>query len=323
MQIQANSKLLILTENPAGFRGFFERLYRRIARPCKTALFHLWPAPRFLPYGGPGAVVASLLRGLGLRGVTYSLNRKVAADTVCVLANADALRFAIQGKERGFFKKIIAGPNVVHNPSSANGLICHPAIDAIIVPSQWNRDWWTSLAPELAPKMHPWPGGVSTSIPSSSRTGGAIVYVKNPCPFLAKIVATATSAGLNPQVFRYGTFTHNAYLAALKTARLVIYCSQTESQGIALSEAWMADVPTLVWNPGFFEIGEYSWKDAAMSAPYLSREAGTFFSNESEYAATLAAYLAQPSQYNPRAYCVKNLSDEATTDRYLSIAGLK
>lgn len=317
-----NIQLLIYTQNPSFF-GFFSRVRASIMRAAKTALFALWRTPRFLPYGGPDAVATSLLRGLAAHGIFYSLNKNVSADIVSVLASPAALRFAIEGKGQGRFKKIIAGPNIVHNPTSEQELIRHPAIDAIIVPSEWNKDWWLSIAPELAPRIHAWPAGVSKNIPTSSKTGRVVVYLKNQCPFLDTIVSQVSRVGLTPRIMRYGTFTHKEFLHELSDARVVIYLSHSESQGIALSEAWMADVPTLVWNPGFFDINGYSWKDSKMSAPYATAETGEFFASEAEFVTALAKYMGNPAQYSPRAYCAQHLSDEASASRYLTIAGLR
>jgi hypothetical protein len=319
MQMQHQAKLLILTENPVGLRAFFRRLYHRAARLIKKVLFQFYRAPRLLPYGGPDAVAASLYRGLTLQGVDYSVNQRATADTVCVLADPEALRYAIRAKEAGVFKKVVAGPNVVHNPNSEAALIRHPSIDAIVVPSQWNKDWWVSMAPELAPRLHPWPAGVSEEIRPSSHVGGAIVYVKSECGMTNALIAHLEAAGLPTRVLRYGTFTHEEYLESLRTARILIYLSQAESQGVALSEAWMADVPTLVWNPGFFSINGFEWRDPALSAPYLTPDCGAFFTNTGEFSAELQKFLAAPSLYAPRNYCARSLSDAASAARYLSI----
>ncbi len=319
MQMPSHSKLLILTENPAGIRALFRRVYHRATRLAKKVLFHLYRAPRLLPYGGPDAVAASLYRGLKLQGVAFSVNQRAGADTVCVLADPDALRFAIRAKELGVFKKIIAGPNVVHNPNSEGGLIRHSAIDAIVVPSQWNKDWWVSMAPEMALRLHPWPAGVSEDIRPSSHVGGAIVYVKNECGMTNALIAQLEAAGLPTRVLRYGTFTHEEYLESLRSARILVYLSQSESQGVALSEAWMADVPTLVWNPGFFSINGFEWRDPALSAPYLTSSCGAFFTNTDEFSAELQKFLTTPSLYAPRNYCVSSLSDSASAQRYLAI----
>jgi hypothetical protein len=315
------SKLILLTENPVGLRAFFRRLYRHTARLLKAVLFRLHRTPRFLPYGGPDAVIASLSRGLGLQGVPFSLNQLSDAETICVLADPEALRFAIRAKERGRIKKIIAGPNVVHNPKSEQSLIQHPAIDAIVVPSAWNKAWWISMAPALEPRLHAWPAGVSDEIRPSDRTGGAIVYSKSECGLTSTIIAQLEAAGLPTRVLRYGTFTREEYLEQLRTARVLVYLSQAESQGIALSEAWMADVPTLVWNPGFFDINGFTWRDPMLSAPYLTAACGSFFTDAEQFQSALQGILTGAAAARPREYCMKNLSDTATTQQYLSIVG--
>ena len=52
---------------------------------------------------------------------------------------------------------------------------------------------------------------------------------------------------------------------------LAVFLSSSESQGIALAEAWSMNVPTFVWNPKPKELnGRYF--PSVDSAPYLTPE---------------------------------------------------
>jgi hypothetical protein len=48
-----------------------------------------------------------------------------------------------------------------------------------------------------------------------------------------------------------------------------IYLQTTETQGMALQEARMMNVPTFVWNRGYFKNKYLFWADSKISAPYL------------------------------------------------------
>ncbi len=321
MDTDKDLKLLLLTELPYPLQGQFSRLWRSAAKTGKKALFTLTRHPRFLPVGGPAAVAESLKRGLKELQTPYLFNdRAVQNEVVCVLSDPAALRYAIEQKKKGGVRAVVAGPNVVHNPASEDSLIQDPAIDRILVPSAWTKDWWVSQAPPLADRLCVWGAGVSTKIPGSSHTGGAILFIKDEVPGLVRhITEQLKQVAIPVTVLRYGTFWRSEYLKALTTAKCMIYLSHTESQGIALAEAWMADVPTFVWNPGFFEIGGFSWKDSMMSAPYLKPECGTFFKDEGEFDRGISRYLQPDGSFSPRALAQVRFSDRASAEQYLKI----
>jgi glycosyltransferase involved in cell wall biosynthesis len=82
----------------------------------------------------------------------------------------------------------------------------------------------------------------------------------------------------------------------------LVYIGKSESQGIALLEAWAMNVPTFVYkanNPisitsehGTLILGP----DQYSAAPYLTDERGLFWSNVSE----LGSYLKDINHFSPR-----------------------
>jgi hypothetical protein len=54
----------------------------------------------------------------------------------------------------------------------------------------------------------------------------------------------------------------------------MIYFSSTESQGIAMQEAWSYDVPTLVYSQPYYFIKNKRFN--ASSSPYLTKYCGFF-----------------------------------------------
>jgi hypothetical protein len=315
--------IVILTELPPSLRPWTDRLRKTCTVFLKKILFALTKAPRFMPFGGPPAVSDSLLRGFDILQVPYSYNvDDPRAEIICVLSDPAALRYAIKRKEHSSAKVIIAGPNIVHNPDTDNKLIQHPLIDRIILPSLWTRDWWISFSRDLKDRIQLWPAGVSSTIQASSHTGAPLVFIKNEEVALVEHIRNVFKKnGVPIKVLRYGTFTRSEYLQALREAKCMVYLSHTESQGIALAEAWMADVPTFVWNPGFFKIGGFSWKDERMSAPYLTPQCGTFFKDAMEFDRGIGTYLAASTPFSPRTYAMEYLSDEVSARRYLEIIG--
>ncbi|MCL5774870.1 MAG: hypothetical protein M1333_01505, partial [Patescibacteria group bacterium] len=113
-------------------------------------------------FGGPAVVFRSLKEGLKELGIGYVVNQPLLApiDVACVLSGVSVLKWAIRQKKAGKIKKILAGPNIVISPSDFGGILKHPAIDKIIVPSEWVRSFYVQAAPELADKVEIWAAGV-------------------------------------------------------------------------------------------------------------------------------------------------------------------
>jgi len=99
----------------------------------------------------------------------------------------------------------------------------------------------------------------------------------------------------------------------------MIYLVESESQGLALAEAWLRNVPTFVWNRGYWQYGNYSWRDDKISAPYLTDECGLFFRDYNDFKEKLPLFLTKLSQFQPRKYALNNFIDVITTRKYLEI----
>ena len=245
----------ILTAPPRTILTLPRAWGRAMKNLIKRVLFALTRKPRFLPYGGPQSVIASLGRGLKELNAPYRLNpfKSKVSETVGVVAGLDALRWAIRQKEKGKIKTIVAGPNIVTTPTDYNRIIKNPLIDRVVVPSQWNKDWWASYDQYFAGHATSWPAGVKDRGDLRNLNGNCLIYIKNASEQVYEPIIKALWEDKIPlKIMHYGRFTPAEYERALKKAKFMIYLSHSESQGMALHEAWMANIPTLIWSPGFF-----------------------------------------------------------------------
>ena len=96
----------------------------------------------------------------------------------------------------------------------------------------------------------------------------------------------------------------------------IIYLQASESQGLALQEAWSYNVPTLVYQNEKMVYKGYTIEAEKLSAPYLTNEAGQFFTldNLKEILSNLNL-----NNFDPKRYCEDNLSDKKSTQKYLAI----
>lgn len=262
---------------------------------------------------GPDAVRESLVRGFTELGIDYRLNESPLEKTALVLSGVDALREAIEAKRKDLVTLLIAGPNITISPKDHGNLMCHDSIDIVLVPSDWTRDYWANEAPAIAPKIKVWPAGVKIRS-ASTRDGLPIIYNKLTDTALLEAVKVHTG---NCRVFSYGKFKQQDYLDALMDAPYLVYLANSESQGLALQEAWSHNVPTLVNNSTKWKYGDLSWSARQINCPYLTDELGEIFDNPRD----IPILIERIASLEPKVYCDEKLSDRASAKKILEIIG--
>jgi hypothetical protein len=152
---------------------------------------------------------------------------------------------------------------------------------------------------------------------ATDKTGKVLILKKNiPEEIFQKIIFALNRTNTRYEILKYGNFSHDEYLNKLRTALLMIYLQTSESQGLALQEAWSYNVPTLVWQNTDWIYGKYTWTDSKISAPYLTDDCGLFFTvNNFEEVYT----KIRAGQINPQNYCREHLSDKKSAQLFLDI----
>lgn len=295
---------------------------------------------------GPEGVLLSLKRGLDELGVLYKINSKPKiGDTVTVLSNIAALRYAIDQKKKGNISQLVAGPNLVVMPDEYNKILASTEIDKILTVSPWVQDLYNQVLPEVIPNLYVWPAGVQ--IPeifrdpkikiytagkshTSKKQLSCIVFKKNvPETVYKKVIQTLNIKDIPYIIFEYGKFKQQEYFTALEKNDIMIYLQEFESQGIALQEAWARNIPTFVWNQGIYTSPQGYIVSGNVAAPFLSPQSGMFFSDtdlkNEKFAANLDSFIAKVKSddpFTPRQYCIDHLSDKASAQIYCDILGI-
>ena len=271
---------------------------------------------------GPEEVFRSLKDGLNSLGVDFIVNQRIvtSVDTACVLSGADVLNWAIGQKKKGLIKKLVAGPNVVTTLLDFGRLIQDPNIDMIVSPSDWVVKWWLSLAPGLERKLKVWAAGVSESALFSQAGEKVVVFVKDKESKLSnEIIGSLQAKNLPMEKIVYGNFSYDQYATLLSQAKVLIYIGKSESQGLALLQAWMANVPTLVYNPRFMRYKNFKWQDEKIAAPYLNSHVGEFFSNSEDFEEIFSSFLKNSKNFQPRRYVMENFTDEICAKKFIDL----
>lgn len=267
-------------------------------------------------YSGPDAVRDSLLRGLDELNIEYEINPKNPKyNNICVLSGVEALKERIKYKRNN--QKIIAGPNLINTPLDHKSILLNNNINAIVVPSIWVKNFYLSIAKELYNKIFVWPAGVEIQKVKTDSSGKIILYKKEiSIEVFENVKAILNKLKVNYEILEYGKFSHSEYLNKLESAPYIIYLQVSESQGLALQEAWSYNVPTLVYKNNTIVFKDYKIMNEKLPAPYLNEKTGLFFTLEN-----LEEILLNfnKNNFKPREFCINNLSDKICALKYMEI----
>lgn len=316
MASATKTRLTILTRTP-GFHPFSKEF---IASIVKKILGRV---------RGPEAVTRSLVSGLSELQVSFNINPLLTSsisETVVVLSSVSALKKALELKSQGKIKYIFAGPNVLVSSKDENGLLENPAINAVIVNSDWTRDHILTLSPQLKDKLIIWPCGVVlpplTHSKKESQRADVVIYRKQvPEEVLREVLAYMQEINQPYTLLTYGMFSQKKYFDTLTKARVMIYLQKSESQGLAIFEAWARSVPTINYEHGVFEDKDFLTNriqtKGKISAPYISSQSGITF-KAGEFAQAWKDFIAQEKTFNPRLYIEQNFTDKITAQNLLN-----
>ena len=278
---------------------------------------------QFSNYGGHNAVTSSLINGLMKLDYSFVLNPKLSKQFsrhVHVLSIIYALDLSINLKKKGKINRLTAGPNLVFLPDDYNSIICSEEIDKILVPSEWVRDAYVYYFPKLEGKIICWFAGVDADFWKTSHNNtknNCILYTKNITnKFRKKIKTILNQYDWNVDEIMYGNYDLFTWKSKLDSASLAVFLSSSESQGIALAEAWSMNVPTFVWNPKPKELnGRYF--PSVDSAPYLTPETGISWKTENEFQDALNRFI-EKNRFQPRKWILENMTQEISTKLFVN-----
>ena len=277
---------------------------------------------QFSNYGGHNAVTSSLVNGLMKLSYSFLLNPKFSKQFsrhVHVLSSTIALDLAINLKKKGKINKLTAGPNLVFLPDDYNSIICSDEIDKILVPSEWVRDAYVYYFPKLKDKIICWYAGVDTEYWQANHNNAknkCILYTKNSTnEFNQKIKTLIKKYDWNVDEIMYGNYDLHTWKSKLDSASLAVFLSSSESQGIALAEAWSMNVPTFVWNPKPMELNGRFFPSVT-SAPYLTPETGISWKTENEFQDALNGFM-EKNEFQPRKWILENMTQEISTKLFI------
>ena len=125
----------------------------------------------------------------------------------------------------------------------------------------------------------------------------------------------------------YGSYFNEEYKDRLTRAKVMIFLSAHESQGIAYQECLSCNVPIIAWDQGLWQDPVRFKYDRpvvpATSVPFFDERCGVKFRNIGQFHARFEQFFdeAMSNRFSPREFILDNLTIPKSTKRLLDIYG--
>lgn len=272
-------------------------------------------------YGGHPSVTRSLIQGLDALSIRYKLDPIVFPShttNVLVLSSTKALHYAIHLKKSGRIRRLFVGPNIPFNCTYNSD----EAIDGFLNHTE-EAFLRMRVKPSPLTTKYLYPVGVDTDLwqPSDAVSVPCVLFfIKYTNPDIQALINQCTSfvvsLGFNviPLYFnRKNRYIQSDFLSCLQKSQILVGFPKPcgESQGIAWSESWSANVPTLIYQGNSYL--DLEIQRTPSSAPFLSQQTGDFFEGFTSFQETFSYWHQRKTVYSPRDWVLSNMSDSVTT----------
>ena len=299
-----------------------ERRFNYLKYKLRSNAYKAWTCSH--PLGGHQDLVDSFIKGAKyFPDVELLVNpsREEARGSVAYIpCSWRVLRDVINLKRGGIVEKLIAGPMICHEgPSEHDWIISDDAIDCYFLASRWVTDAYLSecrASEHEIKNLNVWAAGVDEKIWSPldlkecCAVRRALLYVKGDgVAVFEQVVQVMEESGVETKMLHYGSYVPEDYKRLLEWCDFAVVLGGSETQGLALTQAWSMNRPTLVYES---ENVVARGRDAA---PYITPQTGMKWHNINE----LRAGLAVLSDCMPRRWVLENQTNEVAFANFLNI----
>lgn len=300
-----------------------ERRFNYLKYTLRRDAYKAWTCT--FPLGGHQDLVASFIKGAAcFSDVKLLVNppkRNIGGTIAYIPGSWRALRDALPLRRAGVIKKLIAGPLICfEHVYEHDCIIRDEAIDCYIVASEWVKTVYSMEASAYGfsiRNIQVCPAGVDHMIwqPKDMKDAQqplhrAIVYVKGDgWKMLDAVLMALADEKFETRILKAGSHTPTDYKNMLEWCDFAVVLGGSETQGLALTQAWSMNRPTLVYES---ESVVARGRDAA---PYITAQTGMKWHNIDELRAGLAAL----GNCTPRRWVLENQTNEAAFRRFLDI----
>lgn len=291
---------------------FFEKrnLFSKIKTSLKSYIFNK------NSFSGPEILLSSLITGLKRKKINFRINQTTKnTKKVLFIDDKKNLKKLINSK-----LKIFIGPNIMTMPND-DIIFKSKKIYRIIVPSKWIKNKYLKQTNKNIGKIKIWYSGVDEKIwtPNKRRKKKIDFLIYKKFTYDKKIFANIENylkfKNKSYKILQYGKYSRKEYLKLLRLSKALIFLSQSESQGISNFEAWSCNVPTLIYNPGYWIYKNKRYTSS--SCPYLSSETGLYFKNFEDFKKKYITF--KKKKFSPRTWIKNQGTINFTTKKLIKI----
>lgn len=281
-----------------------------------------------IQHRGPSSVIRSLCCGLSQLKIPFNYNphnQNDVGDIVIVLSDIHQLTRAMHLKHEKKINRLLAGPLLMVRSNEYNHIAASPEIDMYLVNSIWTKISYIEDEPSLKAHIAIWPAGINenywkpTTLKDPINNHHVLVYQKTNNNQLVQNVQNLLKK-YNFQAINivYGSYNIEQYKQALEQSLFAIVIGNSESQGIALAEAWAMNVPTLVYN-----LRKYSASGKTFTinsfCPYLTDKTGIDWRELDELEGWIKSMPLCINEFSPRSWVLENMTDVVCTKKLLDL----
>lgn len=245
-------------------------------------------------FGGHWGVSKSIFIGLIRAKLPFSINTPISK----IPLNSRVLLLSGRGQIAPLSDRsdltVTVGPNFTSDYKKHALFFREGHVSRLLVPSEWVSKSVRESDLVGWEKIRVWAAATEvprcfTKLPKQTKAERILVYMKVPHREILDDVLRLLQNLEKPYfVLRYGRHSRLRYLFTIAKSDLVIYIGATESQGLAMQEAWALgkrtlvfkrDVATIPWIRGLDVNGE---EMGSIASPYLNDGCGAFWRNIGE-----------------------------------------
>ncbi len=271
---------------------------------------------------GHDTLLMSLVRGFKKLNVGYTYN-KITKDTEYVIilwTDKKELKIIENFKKKYKIKCVCTVPTACKYDYDYQYIIPQEkVVDYALVASEWVKKLYESKTEEKYwDKIVSWPSGVEIKQEDENvhtHKSKCLCYFKR-LSINQELLMILNKYNIEYTVVEYSKYTLEEYYRILKEVDFVIfYQDYIETQGLAITEAWAKNVPTLIK----YSENEYG----GITAPYMTDKTGLYFKGLTDLEKIIKKYAENPddflNKFSPYKYVEEEMSDEITVQNLIKL----
>lgn len=275
--------------------------------------------------GEHGEVANSARRGLKKIRCDFTNNPddlNEVKENVVVLCDERAGMQAYKWKNDHKIKTLLVGPTF--HLSTENYFISWPLVNCYLSPSEWPALNLYRVRPSLTDRVQIWYAGIDeqywkpTVRFKDKQSKKVLLYCKTNSEISEQAKRCLKEFGYIPEEIVWGKYKHDGYKKMLEECKFAVFVSRSETQGIALAEAWAMDVPVLAWNPQTsFDWDNIIWMPVS-SCPYMNPMVGLDWQEIDQFRSILRNFEKPAESFQPRRWVLLNMTDKTSVERLMT-----